>query len=62
MIMHNGTQQIETERLILRRFKPSDAEYMFKNWATDSEVNKFLSWNSHKDLNETKWIVDSWVE
>lgn len=61
MIMHNGTQQIETERLILRRFKPSDAEYMFKNWATDSEVNKFLSWNSHKDLNETKRIVDSWV-
>jgi ribosomal-protein-alanine N-acetyltransferase len=61
MLMHKGTHQIETERLILRRFKPSDAEYMFKNWATDSEVNKFLSWNSHKDLNETKKILDSWI-
>ena len=60
MLMHTGTQQLETERLILRRFRPSDAEYMFKNWATDREVSKFLSWNPHKDLNETKQIVDSW--
>lgn len=28
--MHKGTLPLETERLILRRFKPRDAEYMFK--------------------------------
>jgi [ribosomal protein S5]-alanine N-acetyltransferase len=61
MLVHKGTQLIETERLVLRRFKQSDAEYMFKNWATDSEVSKFLSWNTHKDLNETRQIVDSWL-
>ena len=61
MLVYTGTQQIETERLILRRFKPSDAEYMFKNWATDIEVSKFLSWNPHKDLNETEQLVGIWI-
>lgn len=61
MITHKGTQLIETERLLLRKFKPSDAEDMFKNWSSDSEVCKFLSWNPHKDLSETKKIVESWV-
>jgi len=61
MLVHKGTLPLETGRLILRRFKPNDAEYMFKNWATDYEVSKFLSWNPHKDLNETKRIVDSWL-
>ncbi|GFZ29858.1 N-acetyltransferase [Clostridium zeae] len=61
MLTHKGTQSLEAERLLLRRFKTSDAECMFKNWATDSEVCKFLSWNPHKDLSETKQIVESWV-
>lgn len=35
---HCGTQQLETERLILRRFRPKDAAAMFNNWASDDEV------------------------
>ena len=34
---------------------------MYKNWATDSEVCKFLSWSPHKDLSETKQVVESWI-
>jgi ribosomal-protein-alanine N-acetyltransferase len=34
---------------------------MFKNWAADSEVCKFLSWYPHKDLSETKQIVEGWI-
>ena len=33
MLTHNGTQTIETERLILRRFAYSDNADMLKNWA-----------------------------
>lgn len=61
-MIDKGTQQIETQRLILRRFKPSDAKYMYKNWATDSEVCKFLSWNPHKDLSETDHIIEGWIK
>lgn len=35
---HAGTQTIETERLILRRFLPSDAADMLKNWVSDPNV------------------------
>ena len=40
---HCGTKQIETDRLILRRFESTDADAMFQNWASDPEVTKFLT-------------------
>jgi [ribosomal protein S5]-alanine N-acetyltransferase len=61
MLFNKGTQKIETERLILRKFNPSDALYMYKNWATDNEVCKFLSWNPHGDVIETEHVVDEWI-
>ena len=41
---HYGTKRLETKRLILRRLAASDAEAMFRNWASDPEVTRFLSW------------------
>ena len=46
----------------MRRFRPSDAKYMYKNWVTDNEVCKFLSWNPHKPLSETEHIVEGWIK
>lgn len=37
-MLHCGTQRLETERLILRRFTKEDAAAMYKNWASDDEV------------------------
>ena len=34
---HLGTITLETERLILRRYVPDDAEDAFNNWTTVSE-------------------------
>ena len=48
-----GTITLETERLILRKFKIEDAEAMYNNWATDPECNKYLSWDLHKNIEET---------
>lgn len=38
MLMHKGTQIINTDRLLLRRYELADANDMFKNWANDCEV------------------------
>lgn len=58
---HLGTKTIETERLILRRFKIEDAEAMYKNWASDEEVTKFLTWPPHNSVEITKDILKNWI-
>ena len=61
MLNHIGTQIIETERLMLRRFQIEDAEQMFNNWAADPDNVKYLSWSAHKNVSETIKIIESWV-
>lgn len=58
---HIGTQTIETPRLILRRFEMSDAQAMFDNWASDSEVTTYLTWPTHADVSVTEGILGQWV-
>jgi ribosomal-protein-alanine N-acetyltransferase len=61
VIHHLGTKTIETERLILRRFVIEDAENMFKNWANDSDVCRFLSWNPHGTIEVTRELLNGWI-
>ncbi len=58
---HCGTQLIETERLILRRFTADDAEAMYYNWASDEEVTTYLMWTPHKDVDESRRILGEWI-
>lgn len=58
---HLGTRQIETKRLILRRFTVEDAEAMYRNWAGDPEVTKFLMWAPHGSVEDTRLILETWV-
>lgn len=44
---HLGTVVLETTRLKLRRFTIEDAEGMYRNWASEDEVTKFLTWPTH---------------
>lgn len=59
---HKGTKRIETENLILRRFEYDDAEAVFKNWASDELVTKYLTWGPMEDVNISKNVVSGWVD
>ena len=59
---HSGTKTLETERLILRRFTVEDAEDMYQNRCSDSRVNKFLTWDVHKSIDETVELMKIFVE
>ena len=37
---HAGTQELETDRLFLRRLLPEDADMMYANWASDPQVTR----------------------
>jgi len=56
-----GTKTIETERLIIRKFTMDDAEGMYNNWATDTETCKRLSWDVHKNVDETRELISKWI-
>lgn len=55
-----GTQEIETERLLLRKITMNDASDMFNNWASDKEVAKYLTWDAHETIDVTKEIISMW--
>lgn len=58
---HLGTQYIETQRLILRRFELSDVQPMFDNWASDDEVTKYLTWPTHTSVSVTEQVLEDWI-
>ena len=51
---HIGTQTIETERLILRKFRLEDAEDMFKNYTSSEKVTEYLTWKPHENVKGTE--------
>lgn len=60
-MQHLGTKQIETERLILRRFEMTDAQAMFDNWASDPEVTKYMTWPAHQSVEISGAIIFEWA-
>ncbi len=60
-MIHKGTVMLETERLILRQFTIDDTEPMFRNWASDPGVTKYLTWPTHENSNNSSQIIKSWI-
>lgn len=59
---HCGTKRIETGRLVLRRFEAEDAPVVYKNWASEDEVTKFMTWPTHPNMEVTKAVIGDWVK
>ena len=61
MLHHKGTVTIETARLILRPFAMEDAEAMYRNWASDDDVSKHLTWPTHTSVEISKMVLTDWT-
>jgi len=62
MLTHKGTQTLETSRLILRRAVREDANAMYRNWASDPEVTKFLTWPAHETPEISAAVANLWIK
>lgn len=51
--MSEKTKYFETKRLILRKKELSDAKQMFDNYCSKDKVTEFMSWSSHKSIDDT---------
>ncbi|MDQ2656419.1 MAG: GNAT family N-acetyltransferase [Bacteroidota bacterium] len=56
--------RIETDRLLLQRLRYEDAEEIFYAYASKPEATKFLSWITHRSVDDTRaflgYAVESW--
>lgn len=59
---HKGTHRIETERLMLRKYKITDAEDMFLNWASSTAVTRFLPWAPYTRTTDVRTYIKGRIE
>jgi len=55
----NPPETFQTERLRLRKPVTADAELIFRAYAQDDEVTKYLTWESNRSVEETREFVRS---
>ncbi len=57
-------EAIETTRLLLRKPVTSDAETIFRRYAADPVVTRYLSWPTHRSVADTQafltWSDEEW--
>ncbi|MDN5199835.1 GNAT family N-acetyltransferase [Fulvivirgaceae bacterium BMA10] len=60
----NPPQVFETERLIVRKLKMSDAADIFHKYAKHPHLTKYVSWPTHKDIEDTNaflaYALEAW--
>lgn len=61
-MQHCGTINLETDRLILRKYNRIDAAAMYKNWASDDEVTKYLMWQTHSSQKVSQKVTNEWIK
>ena len=65
MIRLNIPERIETERLLIQRLRYEDAEEIFYSYATKPEATKYLSWQTHQTIEDTRsflrYAVEGWT-
>jgi ribosomal-protein-alanine N-acetyltransferase len=52
--------RLETDRLLLRGWEPTDVEAVFA-YASDPEVTRFVSWDQHRSLADSRIFLDGFV-
>lgn len=61
MLTHIGTETIETERLILRRFRYDDDDAMLKNFIADEKIQSLYSEPVYTTKDAVKGLLDKYI-
>ena len=56
-----GSIELETNRLLLRRFVVEDAKAMFENWASDADNLTYVTWDPHPNPKLTRGLIERWL-
>lgn len=61
MLTHIGTNEIQTERLILRRFEYTDDDAMLKYWISDEKIQSLYSEPVYSTKEEVNELLDKYI-
>jgi len=53
----NPPEQMDTERLILRKPKLEDSIHVFEGWAQDADVTRFLTWHPYQRVEQVAEFI-----
>lgn len=51
--MHRAPRILRTSRLLMRRPRHQDADWMYERYASDPEVTRYLAWPQHRTVQDT---------
>lgn len=60
MLNHKGTQEIQTERLLLRAVRAEDYKDMYEYMSIE-KMSRYVTWECHKNENVTKELCEMWA-
>ena len=61
-IVPHGTAELWTEHLVLRRYRPDDAEQLYEYLGKGPEMYKYSGWNPYATLDMAKETVQHFIE
>lgn len=61
MLTHIGTQTIETERLLLRRFEYADDDTMLRYWIADERIQSMYAEPVYTTKEEVKELLNKYI-
>ena len=61
-IVPHGTAELHTENLVLRRYRPEDAEQLYEYFGKDPEMYKYSGWNPYATPEMARETVKHFIE
>ena len=61
-IVPHGTAELWTEHLILRRYRPDDAEQLYEYFGSDPEMYQYSGWNPYATLEMARETVRRFID
>ena len=62
VIVPHGSAELWTEHLMLRRYRPEDAEQLHQQLGTDPEMDKYSGWNPYETPEMTQDTVRRFID
>ena len=57
----HGSAELRTERLILRKYRPEDAEELYRSLGTDPFMHQYTGWNPYASLEMAEKTVNAFI-